>query len=137
MERFYQTFNIHHFDARSNGGRESIKRLPSGVDSGDLLHSRQTKRRQTCSRPCNKDGRHRQDAAAQSASLSEVTGTLLRVADRLSSMQETSSPSKYRATFVKYGEVMCSRRHKVTCSASFISFILITSRALCTERHRS
>ena len=29
---------------RSNGGRESIERLPSGVDSGDLLHSRQTRR---------------------------------------------------------------------------------------------
>ena len=26
---------------RSNGGRESVERLPSGVDSGDLLHSRQ------------------------------------------------------------------------------------------------
>ena len=30
---------------RSNGGRESVKRLSSGVDSGDLLHSRQTRRR--------------------------------------------------------------------------------------------
>ena len=29
---------------RSNGGRESIERLSSGVDSGDLLHSRQTRR---------------------------------------------------------------------------------------------
>ena len=26
---------------RSNSGRESVERLPSGVDSGDLLHSRQ------------------------------------------------------------------------------------------------
>ena len=26
---------------RSNGGRESVERPPSGVDSGDLLHSRQ------------------------------------------------------------------------------------------------
>ena len=40
---------------RSNGGRESIERLPSGVDSGDLLHSRHTRRRQTYSRPCDKD----------------------------------------------------------------------------------
>ena len=29
---------------RSNGGRESIDRLPSGVDSEDLLHSWQTRR---------------------------------------------------------------------------------------------
>ena len=29
---------------RSNGGRESIERLPSGVDSGDLVHSWQTRR---------------------------------------------------------------------------------------------
>ena len=42
---------------RSNGGRESVERLPSGVDSGDLLHSRQTRRRQTCSRPCDKSRR--------------------------------------------------------------------------------
>ena len=38
---------------RSNGGRESVDRLPSGVDSGDLLHSRQTRRRQTYSPPCD------------------------------------------------------------------------------------
>ena len=51
----------------------------------------------------------RQDAAAQSASLSEVRATLLRVADRLSSTEQTPSPSEYRATFVKYEEVyMCS-----------------------------
>ena len=43
------------------------------------------------------------------ASLREVRATLLRVADRLSSMEETPSPSKYRAKFVKYEEVMCSR----------------------------
>ena len=30
----------------ANCGRESVERLPSGVDSGDLLHSRQTRRRQ-------------------------------------------------------------------------------------------
>ena len=30
----------------SNGGRESVERLLSGVESGDLLHSRQTRRRQ-------------------------------------------------------------------------------------------
>ena len=48
---------------RSNGGRESVERLPSGVDSEDLLHSRQTRRRQTCSRPCDKAA-DRQDAAA-------------------------------------------------------------------------
>ena len=41
----------------SNGGWESVKRLPSGVDSGDLLHSRQTRRWQTCSRPCDKSSR--------------------------------------------------------------------------------
>ena len=35
----------------------------------------------------------RQDA---SASLNEVRATLLRVADRLSAMEETPSPSKYR-----------------------------------------
>ena len=104
---------------RSNGGRESIERLSSGVNTGDPLHSRQTRRRQTCSRPCDKDGHHRQDFAAQSASLSAVRATLLRVADRLSSMEETPSPSKYRATFVKYEEVMCPRRHKLlACSAS-------------------
>ena len=104
---------------RSNGSRESIERLPSGVDTGDLLHSRQTRRRQTCSRPCDKDGHHRQDFAAQSASLSAVRATLLRVTDRLSSMEGTPSPSKYRATFVKYEEVMCPRRHKLlACSAS-------------------
>ena len=34
-----------------------VERLPSGVDSGDLLHSRQTGRRKTCSRPCDKSGR--------------------------------------------------------------------------------
>ena len=39
---------------RSNGGRESVERLSSGVDSGNLLHSRQTSRRKTCSRPCDK-----------------------------------------------------------------------------------
>ena len=31
---------------RANCGRESVERLPSGVDCGDLLHSRQTRRRQ-------------------------------------------------------------------------------------------
>ena len=31
---------------RSNGGRKSVKRLPSGADSGVLLHSRQTGRRE-------------------------------------------------------------------------------------------
>ena len=31
---------------RANCGRESVERLPSGVDWGDLLHSRQTRRRQ-------------------------------------------------------------------------------------------
>ena len=41
----------------SNGGWESVERLPSGVDSGDLLHSRQTRRWQTCSRPCDKSRR--------------------------------------------------------------------------------
>ena len=30
---------------RSNGGRESVERLSCGVDTGDLLHSRQTRRR--------------------------------------------------------------------------------------------
>ena len=51
---------------RSNGGRESLERLPSGVDSGNLLHSRQSRRRQTCSRPCDKAA-DRQDAAAPSS----------------------------------------------------------------------
>ena len=32
--------------SRSNCGRESVERLPSGVNSGDLIHSRQTRRRQ-------------------------------------------------------------------------------------------
>ena len=45
------------------------------------------------------------DAAAQSASLGEVRATLLRVAERLSSLEETPPPSKNRATFVKYEEV--------------------------------
>ena len=79
---------------RSNSGRESIERLPSGLDSGDLLHSRQTRRRQTCSRPCDIMAADRQDATAP-ASLSEVRATLLRVADRLSSMEKTPSPSKF------------------------------------------
>ena len=35
------------------------------------------------------------------AGKSEVRATLLRVADRLSSMEETPSPSTYRATFKK------------------------------------
>ena len=48
----------------------------------------------------------RQDVAAP-ASKDEVRATLSRVADRLSSMEETPSPSKCRATFVKYEEVMC------------------------------
>ena len=47
----------------SNGGREYVERLPSGVDSGNLLHSRQSRRRQTCSRPCDKAA-DRRDAAA-------------------------------------------------------------------------
>ena len=42
----------------------------------------------------------RQDAAAP-ARQSEVRATLLRVADRLSSTEETPSPSTYRATFKK------------------------------------
>ena len=49
----------------------------------------------------------RQDTAAQYASLSEVTAALLRVADHLSSMEKTKSPSKYRATFVKNEKIMC------------------------------
>ena len=50
----------------------------------------------------------------------------MRVADRLSSMEETPSLIKCRATFVKYEEVMrsmkfvfvfaYSRRHKHTCT---------------------
>ena len=60
----------------------------------------------------------RQDTAAQSASLV----TLLRVADRLSSMEKTAPPSKYRTTFVSYEEVVCSRRHKLhVAPASFWS----------------
>ena len=43
----------------SNGGQE----LPSGVDLGDLLHSRQTRCQQTCSRQVIKPA-DRQDAAA-------------------------------------------------------------------------
>ena len=64
----------------------------------------------------------RRDAEPSAASLSEVRATLLRVADRLSSLEETPSPSKYRAIFVKYEEVMCSikfareRRHNFTCT---------------------
>ena len=42
---------------RSNGGRESVERLPSAVDPGDLLHSRQTRCGKTCSRPCDKSRR--------------------------------------------------------------------------------
>ena len=62
----------------------------------------------------------REDTAAQSASLSEVRATLLRVADSLSSMEKTPSPSNYRATSVKYEEVMCSRRQKLhVATASF------------------
>ena len=58
----------------------------------------------------------RQDTAAQSASLV----TLLRVADRLSSMEKKPPPSKYRTTFVSYEEVVCSRRHKLhVAPASF------------------
>ena len=38
------TIDLNH--PRLNGGRESVERLPSGVDSGDLLHSRKTRRRQ-------------------------------------------------------------------------------------------
>ena len=62
----------------------------------------------------------RQDVAAP-ASKDEVRATLSRVADCLSSMEETPSPSKCRATFVKYEEVMCSRklcsrRNKHTCT---------------------
>ena len=41
----------------TNGGRESVERLASGVDSVDLLHSRQTRHRQTCSRTCDKSRR--------------------------------------------------------------------------------
>ena len=38
------TIDLNH--PRLNGGRESVERLPSGVDKGDLLHSRKTRRRQ-------------------------------------------------------------------------------------------
>ena len=75
---------------RSNGGRESVERLSGGVDSGDFLH-RVIK------------AADRQDAVACC-----VRVTLLRVADCLSTLEETPSSSKYRATLVKYEEVMCS-----------------------------
>ena len=37
-----------------------------------------------------------------------MRATLSRVTDCLSTFEETSSPSEYRATLVKYEEVMCS-----------------------------
>ena len=45
--------------SRSNCSRETSQYL----DSGDLLHSRQTRHRQTCSRPCDKSRRRQDDAA--------------------------------------------------------------------------
>ena len=89
------------FDPRSNVGRETS---PYPVEWT----------RETFSTPDKPDVDNnmadRRDLrdAAPSASLSEVRATLLRVADRLSSMEETPSPSKYRAIFVEYEEVMCS-----------------------------
>ena len=93
---------------RSNGGRETSHSSALGRPSP--LPTNQTSTNNMADR----------QQAEPSASLSEVRATLLRVADRLSSMEETPSPSKYWAIFVKYEEVMCSIkfarkcRHKVT-----------------------
>ena len=75
------------------------ERLPTGMGSGDRLLSRQYRwnllsnmaDRQSSSQPAA--------ATAPAASLSDVRATLLRVADRLSSLEEPRPSSKYIEAF--------------------------------------